>query len=112
MKKNKAFVLTTHAMEEADVLADRVAIICDGKLKCVGAPLTLKNTYGDGYRVSMVCEEGYQQRIIELMDFIAPSNKLLDDSAGSMVFTVPVHMTSEITPLFKLIEQNDSQQEE
>ena len=97
-------VLTTHAMEEADILSDRIAVICDGKLKCVGSPLYLKNTFGDGYRITLVCDPGNERRIIELMDFIAPSNKLIDESGGSMVFAVPIHNINEIAPLFKLIE--------
>lgn len=91
-------------MEEADVLSDRIAVICDGKLKCVGTPLYLKNTFGDGYRINIVCQPGNEQRIIELMDFIAPSNRLLDESGGSMVFTVPIANIQEISPLFKLIQ--------
>lgn len=39
LKQNKVVILTTHAMEEADMLADRIAVIVDGKLKCVGTPL-------------------------------------------------------------------------
>lgn len=58
LKRNKIIILTTHAMEEADILSDRLAIVCDGKLKCVGTPLYLKNSYGDGYRISLVCEPG------------------------------------------------------
>ncbi len=58
LKKNKLVILTTHAMEEADILSDRIAIVCDGKLKCVGSPLYLKNTFGDGYRITIVCEPG------------------------------------------------------
>lgn len=58
LKRNKVIVLTTHAMEEADILSDRLAVVCDGKLKCVGTPLYLKNAYGDGYRISLVCEPG------------------------------------------------------
>jgi ATP-binding cassette subfamily A (ABC1) protein 2 len=42
-------------MEEADVLADRIAVISEGKLKCVGTPLYLKNTFGDGYRINIIC---------------------------------------------------------
>ncbi len=56
LKRNRVMILTTHAMEEADVLADRIALICDGKLKCVGTPLYLKNTFGDGYRINIVAE--------------------------------------------------------
>ena len=55
LKQNKVMILTTHAMEEADVLSDRIAVIVDGKIKCVGTPLSLKNYYGDGYRVNLVC---------------------------------------------------------
>ena len=55
LKKDKTIILTTHAMEEADALADRIAIVVDGRIKCIGTPLNMKNTFGDGYRVSMVC---------------------------------------------------------
>lgn len=54
MKRDRTIVLTTHAMEEADALADRIAVVVDGKIKCVGTPLNMKNTFGDGYRVSVV----------------------------------------------------------
>jgi ABC-type multidrug transport system ATPase subunit len=30
LKKDKTIVLTTHAMEEADILGDRIAVIVDG----------------------------------------------------------------------------------
>ena len=90
-------------MEEADALADRVGIISDGKLKCVGTPLYLKNTFGDGYRVNIVCDPGNEHKIVELMDFIAPSNKLLDESGGSMIFGIPILNIQEISPLFKLV---------
>ena len=107
LKKDKTIILTTHAMEEADVLADRIAVVVDGRIKCVGSPLNLKNVYGDGYKVSLVCEPGNEVNAIKLMDQIAPSNKFVDDSGGSMIFTVPLSSTKEITPLFKLIEEVD-----
>lgn len=40
------------------------------------------------------------------MKEIAPSNKFVDDSGGSMLFTVPLHATDEIARLFKLLEEN------
>jgi len=53
-KKGRTLLLTTHYMDEADVLGDRVAIMTKGKLKCRGTSLFLKNHFGAGYRV--VCE--------------------------------------------------------
>jgi len=32
LKKSKTVILTTHSMEEADALADRIAVVVDGKL--------------------------------------------------------------------------------
>jgi len=80
LKRDKVIVLTTHAMEEADVLSDRIGVICDGRLKCVGTSLYLKNNFGDGYRISFVCNPGYQEKVIELMALLAPSSRLLDES--------------------------------
>ena len=41
-------VLTTHFMDEADLLGDRVAIMADGELRCCGSSIFLKNYYGVG----------------------------------------------------------------
>ena len=100
--------MTTHAMEEADILSDRLAVICDGKLKCVGTPLYLKNTYGDGYRIALVCDTGNEAKIMQLMTKIAPTSKLLDESGGSMVFSISLNATHEIGQLFSLIEEKES----
>ena len=50
MKKNRVIILTTHSMEEADALSDRIAVLQKGKLRCIGTPLYLKNHYGEGYK--------------------------------------------------------------
>jgi ABC-2 type transport system ATP-binding protein len=47
-KEGKTVILTTHVMEEADVLSDRVAIIDNGKLLLLDAPDALKKTMGKG----------------------------------------------------------------
>lgn len=57
VKAGKVIILTTYNMEEADVLADRVAILSKGELKCIGNALHLKTKYGNGYRVTVVCSE-------------------------------------------------------
>ena len=46
--EGKTVVLTTHVMEEADALSDRIAIIDHGKLLKLGTPRNLKKTLGKG----------------------------------------------------------------
>ncbi|MCO5597008.1 hypothetical protein L7F22_051080 [Adiantum nelumboides] len=52
-KKGRAIILTTHSMEEADILSDRIAIMAKGKLRCIGTSLYLKSRFGAGYIVSV-----------------------------------------------------------
>lgn len=48
LARNKTIILTTHNMDEADRLADRVAIIDHGFLMTVDTPEALKHTVGEG----------------------------------------------------------------
>lgn len=41
-------------MDEADLLADRKAVISNGQLRCVGTSLFLKNRFGIGYHLTFV----------------------------------------------------------
>ena len=52
-EEGKTIVLTTHVMEEADALSDRIAIIDHGKLLLVDTPEDLKKTIGKGDIVDM-----------------------------------------------------------
>lgn len=50
-KNGKIIILTTHYMDEADILGDRICIMAEGKIKCCGSSLFLKNRYGVGYNL-------------------------------------------------------------
>jgi hypothetical protein len=43
-------------MEEAEALSDRIAVIVGGSLKCIGTSLFLKNSVGNCYRLTIICE--------------------------------------------------------
>ncbi|PAV85033.1 hypothetical protein WR25_04476 isoform B [Diploscapter pachys] len=53
-KVKRTMLLTTHFMEEADLLGDRIAIMAHGKLEACGSPMYLKSQYGDGYHLTVV----------------------------------------------------------
>ena len=53
-KQGRVIVLTTHSMEEADVLGDRVAIMSHGKIQALGTSLSLKKAYGGGYKMNAI----------------------------------------------------------
>lgn len=47
---NTAFLLTTHSLEEADALCNRIGIIVKGSIRCLGSPQHLKSRFGGGKR--------------------------------------------------------------
>ncbi|NWH57817.1 ABCA3 protein, partial [Geococcyx californianus] len=47
-RSNRTILLTTHFMDEADLLGDRIAIMAKGELQCCGSSLFLKRKYGKG----------------------------------------------------------------
>ena len=51
VKDGRSVVLTSHSMEECEALCSRLAIMVNGRLKCIGSTQHLKNRYGDGYTV-------------------------------------------------------------
>lgn len=46
-QKGRVFLFTTDSMEEADVVADRKAVLSHGVLKCCGSSFFLRNRFGD-----------------------------------------------------------------
>ncbi|KAI9041867.1 uncharacterized protein KD926_006412 [Aspergillus affinis] len=52
-RRHRTTVLTTHFLDEADVLADHIVIMCKGSLVCQGSSTFLKSQYGDSYRIRM-----------------------------------------------------------
>uniref|UniRef100_A0A671L7N1 ATP-binding cassette sub-family A member 1-like n=1 Tax=Sinocyclocheilus anshuiensis TaxID=1608454 RepID=A0A671L7N1_9TELE len=53
-RQGHTIILSTHHMDEADILGDRIAIISHGKLCCVGSSLFLKTQLGTGYYLTLV----------------------------------------------------------
>jgi ABC-type multidrug transport system ATPase subunit len=55
-REGRVLVLTTHYMDEADLLADRIAILSAGQLIASGSSMFLKNRFGLGYVLTVVRE--------------------------------------------------------
>ncbi|XP_061682240.1 phospholipid-transporting ATPase ABCA1 isoform X2 [Syngnathoides biaculeatus] len=56
-RKERTIILSTHYMDEAELLGDRIAIISQGRLRCCGSPLFLKSKLGSGYSLTVVKKE-------------------------------------------------------
>ncbi len=106
IKKKRAVILTTHSMEEADFLSDRIGVIVEGVFKCIGSPLELKNYYGSGYLLTFVCEHDYVDMVKEVLKEIMPSSKFLDSSGGSIILNIPFEKVAEMKFFTEILNNN------
>eukprot|EP00437_Effrenium_voratum_P070007 CAMPEP_0181499472 /NCGR_PEP_ID=MMETSP1110-20121109/54681_1 /TAXON_ID=174948 /ORGANISM="Symbiodinium sp., Strain CCMP421" /LENGTH=122 /DNA_ID=CAMNT_0023627669 /DNA_START=119 /DNA_END=484 /DNA_ORIENTATION=+ len=86
VKKDRCVILTTHSLEEADILADRIGIMSLGQLKVVGSSLHLKNKFGDGYKISINFKEENRVEATDFLLSIVPSAKPSEMFAGRATY--------------------------
>ncbi|KAA0158429.1 hypothetical protein FNF31_02424 [Cafeteria roenbergensis] len=87
---DKALIVTTHDLQEAELLSDRVAIMGHGRVWCVGSSLDLKGRYGGGYRVAVNAAQGREDAVALRMRELVPSSHIMSRDASSLTFTVPL----------------------
>lgn len=101
-KNDRIIILTTHSMDEADFLGDRIGIMGEGKLICCGNSLFLKSKYGVGYTLTVMKKDTMQssQDIISLVLSSIPSSTLLSDVSAEITFQLPMESTSSFNEAF------------
>ena len=77
-KRGRSIILTTHFLDEADVLSDRIGILKDGVMTVCGQTLFLKHHFGTGYALEYESPKAIDVRSIvpsaQDVDADEPSN--------------------------------------
>uniref|UniRef100_A0A8C6DPH6 ATP binding cassette subfamily A member 3 n=1 Tax=Moschus moschiferus TaxID=68415 RepID=A0A8C6DPH6_MOSMO len=109
-KSDRTILLTTHFMDEADLLGDRIAIMAKGELQCCGSSLFLKEKYGAGYHMTLVKEPHCNpEGISRLVQHHVP-NATLESSAGAeLSFILPKESTHRFESLFAKLEKKQKE---
>jgi ABC-type multidrug transport system ATPase subunit len=103
----RVMVLTTHFMDEADLLGDRIVIMAGGGVRCAGSSLFLKNRYGAGYSLVLVkdgtgCfDAGELQKLVR---GIVPESSLLSDAGSEVSYQLPASSVSQFPALFSALD--------
>jgi ABC-2 type transport system ATP-binding protein len=84
-----AIILTTHAMEEADVLCDRIAILDRGKVLCEDSPEALKRGLPTGERVELETDRAISD---------GDRRGILDEGAAEVRFASPTRVSFAAKP--------------
>ncbi|KAL4476001.1 hypothetical protein ABPG72_007887 [Tetrahymena utriculariae] len=110
-KQQKIIILTTHFMDEADYLGDRIGIISDGQIKCVGSSVFLKEKFGNGYNLTFVKEQNTTPSgpIIQFVQKNFPESNLISDYSAEVAFQVPYKYIPQFEQMFNNLELQKDQ---
>jgi len=107
-KQGKVILLTTHYMDEADYLGDRIGIMGDGKLQCLGRPLFLKTKFGVGYSLTFAKKDinDRSEPIIEMVKRWIPEATLMSNVSAEVAFQLPMETAPKFRDMFEDIDKH------
>ena len=92
--KDRAVILTTHSMEEAEALCNKIAIMINGRIKCLGSAQHLKQKFLGGYTLTMSCNINASEAAIDetqthILENVVPGAHLSERHGRYLKFDVP-----------------------
>eukprot|EP00937_MAST-01D_sp_MAST-1D-sp2_P003591 g3591.t1 len=107
-RDGRVLLLTTHFMDEADLLGDRIGIMAEGQLQCCGSSLFLKNRFGAGYRLIVVKREDSQEPHFDALKALVTrcvaAAKVSTNVGTEVSFELPIAASAEFPRLLGALE--------
>ncbi|XP_077071802.1 uncharacterized protein abca12 [Siphateles boraxobius] len=114
-KQERTIILSSHHLDEAEVLSDRIAFLERGGLKCCGSPFYLKDKLAKGYNLTLTkkvqtpdSKENFD--IEEIRDFIQtylPDAQRKEGEVGDLVYALPPYTTQNAAAYQSLLTDLD-----
>ena len=110
-KKKRTIILTTHYMDEADFLGDRIAIMAGGKVRCCGSSLFLKRLYGVGYTFTVSLKIGVKAidakpALDAIVNKHIPKAAALSIAGGEINYRLPFTESGKFADMFEDLDAN------
>ncbi|TKC51398.1 hypothetical protein EI555_019936 [Monodon monoceros] len=104
-KSDRTILLTTHFVDEANLLGDHIAIMAKGELQCCGSSLFLKQKYGAGYYMTLVKKPHCNMEKISHLIYQHTPNAIFQSSTGEEItFILPKESVHKFESLFTDLE--------
>ncbi|CAH8265610.1 unnamed protein product [Arabidopsis lyrata] len=104
IKKGRIILLTTHSMDEAEELGDRIGIMANGSLKCCGSSIFLKHHYGVGYTLTLVKTSPAVSVAARIVHRHIPSATCVSEVGNEISFKLPLASLPCFENMFREIE--------
>ncbi|KAI8419769.1 LOW QUALITY PROTEIN: hypothetical protein MSG28_008435, partial [Choristoneura fumiferana] len=105
LRGTRTVLLTTHFMEEADALADRIAAMHRGALRCHATPMFLKKAIGSGYRLTFTTAgPPNETALTAAIRSVVPDATVRDHALKFISYTLPARDSAKFPTLFSNLE--------
>ncbi|XP_023224354.1 ATP-binding cassette sub-family A member 3-like [Centruroides sculpturatus] len=109
LRGDRTVLLTTHYMEEADALGDRIAIMAEGSVKCCGSSIFLKGKFGTGYHLHIAKGDGCKvDEITRRINRLIPEAKIVSNINQQLVYSLS-SVSQSFGTLFESMENSYSE---
>ncbi|XP_038616014.1 ATP-binding cassette sub-family A member 13 [Tachyglossus aculeatus] len=114
-RKGRTLIFTTHHLDEAEALSDRIAVLHHGRLHCCDSPSSLKETYGHGLSLTLTKQPSTSEihdtqnvaRITSLIQIYIPQALLKGNSRSELMYAIPKDADQTcFKGLFQALDQN------
>ncbi|KAL9243222.1 hypothetical protein vseg_017135 [Gypsophila vaccaria] len=102
-KQDRAIILTTHSMEEAEALCDRLGIFVDGSLQCIADAKELKARYGGSFVLTITTTAEHDLDVEAIVYQLTPNAQRIYHLSGTQKFELPKHEV-RIADVFEAVE--------
>ena len=106
-RQNRTIILTTHFMDEADTLGDRIAIMAEGQVCCCGSSMFLKKRYGAGYTLTAVKKDDDSANIKGIVEKAVADSNIVSDVGTELSFQLPESASGKFASLFRQLDRAD-----
>uniref|UniRef100_A0A7N8YF53 ATP-binding cassette, sub-family A (ABC1), member 12 n=1 Tax=Mastacembelus armatus TaxID=205130 RepID=A0A7N8YF53_9TELE len=115
-KKHHTIIMSTHHLDEAEVLSDRIAFLERGGLKCCGSPIYLKEKLGQGYKLTLTkkvfilaaIHSPHSTRHIAFVQAHVPEARLKEAHGRDLIYSLPPFTTSSASSYRSLLTALDA----
>jgi len=115
-RQDRCIVLTTHFMDEADLLGDRIGIMGDGQLRCCGSSIFLKKEFGVGYAVTIekvpdMAKEGVEvftkidHELNQVVYKSVENAAILSNIGREITFQLPIDASEHFVEIFYALDK-------
>ncbi|XP_045504908.1 uncharacterized protein LOC123701462 [Colias croceus] len=120
LRENRTILLTTHHLDEAELLSDQIVIMHKGQIHTTGTPIEIKRSLGSGYKLSVQFEplpqkedediEEKTKKVLEITRNVAKNASLVDVCGADVEVNVPFYdehgVNNDFVALCNNLEQN------